>query len=118
MLKIKASTMEPNNRLCGLAMDEMALKPSFDYDIKSDSFLGNVTLPEHSGRATKALVFQICGIASRWKQTVAYFYTSGSVDGSVIGPIVKEIVTRSHQVGLEVVNVTADMGSSNLACFK
>lgn len=117
MLRIKSSTMQPNDRLCGLTMDEMALKPSFDYDLKSDSFIGNVTLPNHSGRATKALVFQICGITARWKQTVAYFYTSGSVDGSVIGPIVKDIVTRSHEVGLEVINLTADMGSSNLACF-
>lgn len=118
MLRIKVQSMKDCERVCGLTMDEMSLKPAFDYDLKSDSFLGDVTLPNHSGSATKALVFQICGISTRWKQTIAYFYTSGSVDGTQIGPILKDIIVRCHDVGLEIINVTADMGSSNLACFK
>ena len=44
-----------------LALDEVALKSGSEmvYDMVSDSFLGDVTLPEHSGSASKALVFQI-----------------------------------------------------------
>ena len=44
-----------------LALDEVALKSGSEmvYDVKSDSFLGDVTLPGHSGSASKALVFQI-----------------------------------------------------------
>ena len=44
-----------------LALDEVALKSGSEmvYDMVSDSFLGDVTLPEHTGTASKALVFQI-----------------------------------------------------------
>ena len=48
-------------RFFTLALDEVALKSGSEmvYDMKSDSFLGDVTLPQHSGSASKALVFQI-----------------------------------------------------------
>ena len=57
---------------CQLSMDEISLKSSIDYDVKSDSFIGIVTLPGHSGKATKVLCFQLGGFNSRWKQ---YHYT-------------------------------------------
>jgi len=57
----------------------MFLTEGINYDVASKSFIGNVTLPEHEGIANHGLVFMLGGISSRWKQTVAYYFTSDSV---------------------------------------
>lgn len=75
MMKIKAEHMPMRDRLCCLTMDEFSIKPSLDYDIKSVTFLGDVNLPDHDGQATKCLVFQLGGLAYRFKQIVGYFFT-------------------------------------------
>ena len=81
MLKLKVDAMSQKEKLCCITMDEFAIKPSLDYDSKSDSFLGNVTLPGHEnqGKATKCLVFQIGGVMLRYKQIVAYYFTGNLV---------------------------------------
>ncbi len=75
MMSQKVSSMNSQETWCALTMDEMSLKPSIDYDVKSDSFIGHVTLPEHDGEATKAFCLQLGGLSTRWKQIVAYFYS-------------------------------------------
>lgn len=53
--------MRPEERICSLTLDEMALSTSVEYDVSSGRLLGDVTLPDHSGTATHALVFMIGG---------------------------------------------------------
>lgn len=60
---------------CGLVLDEMSITPSNMYDSSTRKYIGNVTLPEHTGVASNACVIMLVGITSRWKQTVAYYYT-------------------------------------------
>ena len=74
-------------------------------------------LPKHEGEATKALVFMLGGVASRWKQTVAYHYTSNSIDGAVIGEIAIDIIRAANDIGLKVSCITSDMASSNRAMW-
>ena len=118
LLKLKAEAMDPHDKLCVLTLDEVALKASTDYDIKNDELLGQVTLPKHEGDATKALVYMLGGVASRWKQTVAYHYTSNSIDGTVMGEIAIEVIRAAEGIGLKVMCVTSDMASSNQAMWK
>ena len=61
MMGEKISKSENFEKFFTLALDEVALKSGSEmvYDMRSDSFLGDVTLPGHSGSASKALVFQI-----------------------------------------------------------
>jgi hypothetical protein len=117
-LAIKTSSMKAEERECCLTLDEMSIAAGVDFDIRSGSFIGDVTLPGHSGAATHGLVFMLGGIATRWKQTVAYYYISNATDGSVLADIVVQIITRCHDIGLNVAAVTSDMGSSNRAMWK
>ena len=55
-----------------------------EYDPSSGQLLGNVSLEGHSGVATHALVIMLGGVTSRWKQTVAYYFTGNSSDGTVL----------------------------------
>ena len=51
------------------------------------------------------------GITTKWKQPVAYYFTPGSVDGSVFVPIVKDILQEAKRINLKVKAVVSDMGS-------
>lgn len=73
--QIKIDHMDEHEKDCVVAMDEMAITSSSVFDISTKQYLGNVDLPGHSGLATHALVFMLGGVNSRWKQTVAYYFT-------------------------------------------
>jgi hypothetical protein len=110
--------MSPTERTCCLTLDEMKITPTLDYDRISDSFIGHVTLPEKEEKAEHALVFMLGGLTTRWKQTVAYFFTGASVKGDLFHDIILEIVYRAEQIGLKVAAVTSDMGSANQAMWR
>ena len=117
-LRIKVHSMNKFERECCLTLDEMSVKQSVDFDNRTGQFIGNVTLPNHTGQATHCLVFMIGGITTRWKQTVAYYFTSNSTDGSVFADIVLDIIRKCYDIGLIVAAVTSDMGSANRAMWK
>ena len=110
--------MKDEERLCCLTLDEMSLTSKLEYDAGSDSVYGNVTLPKYSGIATHALVSMLGGITTRWKQTVAYYYTSNSTDGTVFKDIILDIIKRATDIGLHVEAVASDKGSSNRAMWR
>lgn len=103
---------------CVLTLDEMSVTASVELDNRSGRFIGDVTLPGHSGVATHSMVFMLGGVSTRWKQTVAYFFTGNSVDGSVLCDIVLNIITCCFNIGLNVIAVNSDMGSANRAMWK
>lgn len=77
-------------------------------------------MPGHSSgvSATHALVIMLGGITTRWKQTVAYFFTGNSVDGRVYRDILFQIVEKTEELGLKVISITSDMGPANQAFWK
>lgn len=120
-LKLKVDNFKNNHeRECVIVIDEMAITPSKSYDTATKVYLGDVNLPCHSSdvSATHALVIMLGGITTRWKQTVAYFFTGNSVDGSVYRDILFQIIEKTEAVGLKVVSITSDMGSANQAFWK
>lgn len=126
--------MNVHERVCSLTLDEMAIEPKRECDRSTGLILGSIDLPEHpADLATHALVFMLAGVSSRWKQTIGYFMTGkflstqysqnphcfphsapaflgNSTKGSVYKNIVLDIVQRSANIGLDVVNITSDMG--------
>lgn len=60
----------------------------------------------------------ISGIATRWKQAVAYHFTGDSVSGTLLKNLVTKIVEKANSIGLNVIAVTSDMGSSNRAMWR
>jgi len=118
LLAAKVKHLNEHERKCAMTLDEMSLKPGWNYDVKTGSCYGDVTLPNHSGAATHALVFMIGGLATHWKQALCYHFTPNSVDGAVFTDIVKQLVIMSKSIGLDVLSCTSDMGSSNLKMWK
>jgi len=78
-----------------LVLDEMYINEGKVYDVASKTFLENVTLPDHEGVANHGLVFMLDDISSRWKQTVAYYFTIDSVRGHTFKAIIDEINFKS-----------------------
>ncbi|CAJ1064774.1 hypothetical protein AALO_G00089630%2C partial [Xyrichtys novacula] len=118
ILKLKAGGMNKMERECVLTLDEMAITPGVELHMGTGRLFGNVTLPGHTGQAMYACVFMLAGVTTRWKQIVAYHYSSNSADGSVYQPIIIAIVEAAASVGLHVINITSDMGSPNRAMWK
>ena len=91
----------------------MSISETLYYDLKSDEFLGSITLPGHEGKACKAFVFMIVGLCWRRKLNKRYDFTGSSVDGAAL--IITEIVKKKLEVGLKPV---FDMGTSNVKMWK
>lgn len=117
-LALKTTQMCEKERTSTLVLDEMSIKSSVEFDVRTGTILGQVTLPGHHGKATHALVLMLAGVSSRWKQVVAYYFTGNSVYGSALKPIVVNLLKKAHTIGLEVVAVTSDMGAGNRAMWK
>ena len=66
-MKLLVVSLEEKDKFCGINHDEMSISESLYYDLKSDEFLGSITLPGHGEKASKALVFMIVGLCWRWK---------------------------------------------------
>ena len=121
MMGEKYKDKPENEKLFALSLDEMALKAGtgMDYDLRSDSYQGDATLPGHNGPASKALVFQIASIGGpRVKQIVGYHFTPSSVESKPVAEIIEDIICKLHHVGISVLVVTADAGSTNKGAFK
>ena len=57
MLRLKAGGMTEMERECVLSLDEMSITPGMELYMGTGWLFGNVTLPEHRGQATHALVY-------------------------------------------------------------
>ena len=60
----------------------------------------------------------LSGVTSRWKQTIVYYFTGSSVDGSVFKDIVLDIITKAEAIKLKVNGITSDMGAANQRMWK
>lgn len=82
--------------------------------------LDYVTLPDHDRNviATHGLVFMLAGLASRWKQTVAYYFIGNKVNGAKLKPLIENIIRKAERIGLYVYNITSDMEPCNQAMWK
>lgn len=108
------------DKYCLLIFDEMSIKPSLIYNERLDKIEG---FQDYGSRgrsceiATEALVFMIRGLRLKWKQPVAYFFSSGSTPGPIIAELLKEILIAIKDVGLKVIATVCDMGSNNCSAL-
>lgn len=61
-----------------------------------------ITLAGHNSKdlATQGLVFMLASISHRWKQTVAFYLTGNSTDGSKFKTIILEIINKAESIGV------------------
>ena len=81
---------------CLLVIDEISIMPGTCYDNATGSYIGYVTLPGHDSSvlATHVLVIMLAGIAQRWKQVIAFYYTSKSTDGRRYQSILLSVIKK------------------------
>ena len=113
-MKTKVNAIKIHEKDCVLILDELSITESIDYDTSTSSYYGFVILPEHYGQANHALVFMLGGISTRWKQTVAYYYTGSSVNGGVLKNIVLSIINCTEEKDFHI----AWLGAINQAMWK
>ena len=115
LLALKSRQMSRRELLCSLVLDEMTITPGFQWDCKSDSLIGGVTLGSCSpdSKASKCLVYMLAGVGVRWKQIVAYDFTAPTLRGQDMAPRMVLIMEEAFKIGIKVISVTTDMAGSN-----
>lgn len=97
----------------------MSIKPGLQYDNSIMSVVGRPTMKLSGGLdssvklATHCLVFMLCGISTKWKQSVAYELTGNSIDLEEMYNKIISIVQKAHHIGLVIKVIISDMGPQN-----
>ncbi|KAG7298322.1 hypothetical protein JYU34_017922 [Plutella xylostella] len=118
-LKKRARKMKPDDRLCTLIFDEMALSPHFDYSKKRDDIVGFVNNGHETRNqiADHALVFMIRGISKNYKQPICYTFCSGSTKKDDLAVLIKTLIRKLNSVGFNVLATVCDQGTSNVSAI-
>ncbi|TGZ50578.1 Uncharacterized protein DBV15_12610 [Temnothorax longispinosus] len=107
--------MNENDRNCVLIFDEMSIEQRIDLDPSTGAYIGYVSLPGVPKQlASKALVFLLAGIQKRYKQVVAYHFTTGKAYHEAIVEVIMKILERCEQIGFKVLALVCDMGNRGL----
>ena len=115
-LQRKVSTMTESNRQCVLVFDEMSIKTHLSYNRHHDCIEGFTdlgSLGKTKFVANHAIAFMVRGIASKWKQSIGYFLSSGPTPGAKLKLLVEEAIDKLSAIGLKVRVVICDQGSNN-----
>ena len=115
-LQHKVATLQPVDKQCVLVFDEMAIKTQLVYNKKGDCIEGfeNLGSLGHTQYiANHALAFMVRGLASKWKQCIGYFLSSGPMAGKNLVSLVHEAIDKLALIGLCVKCVICDQGSNN-----
>ena len=86
-LTLKVHAMHPTDRNVALVFDEMSIKQSLVYHEGTDSVegfedFGNLGQTRYI--ANHATTFMVRGLASKWKQPVGYFLSSGPIKAQIL----------------------------------
>ena len=115
-LIVKVQSMSEQDRPCAMVFDEMSLQCRLTYNARIDSIegfdnLGNLGTSKYI--ANHAVAFIVRGLASKWKQPIGYFLTSGTVSPNALKSLLPSAVHRLTSVGLNVISVICDQGANN-----
>lgn len=121
---IQVQTFNPKEKHAVLIVDEMIIKPGLQYDHSIASVVGRPTMKLSGGidssyqHATHALVFMLCGIFSKWKQTIAYEFTTNSFCSEEIVQKITTIIQQVNDIGLKIKAAISDMGPQNRSWWR
>ena len=115
-LTLKVQAMHPTDRNVALVFDEMSIKQSLVYNEGTDSVegfedFGNLGQTRYI--ANHATAFMVRGLASKWKQPVGYFLSSGPIKAKILQSLTQQCIDKVDQTGLNVVALVCDQGSNN-----
>lgn len=112
LLEFRVRRMKEKEKDCLLVLDEMSLKSHLFYDISRDKIIGFQTENNETSAkiASSALVVMVRGIASSWKQPLAYFFYKSTAAADEAKDILFESVRRLNVIGFNVLAVVSDQG--------
>lgn len=118
-LESSVKNMHPDDRDCSLLFDEISIQPSLYYDGGLDEIVG---LEDHGEEkiikfADHCQVFMLRGCRKKWKQPVAYAFSEHSMAQPVLVKMIKEIISQSQSIGLNVIATICDQGQTNMAAI-
>ena len=116
----KVSAMTEKWKLCAVVMDEMAIKETVMYNTEKDEIegvedLGHIGCTQYI--ANHAIVFMVRALLSKWKQPVAYYFSSGPMKAETM-KMLFECIAKLAGIGLHVLLVICDQGSNNRSLFE
>lgn len=113
LLKIKFSTMAPEDLDCGIVFDEMSIEEARSYCVANDKFYGDASISGLAGVASHALVVMLVGVRTRWKQVVGYHFTSNTIFEGALKDMIFDIIEKVEAIGCKVHFITSDCGPNN-----
>ena len=129
-MEAKVKAMKPEDRYCGVILDELYIQARREYDSSKGGFIGHPTVNpseatkarwERNGEtqmdrlATHALAAMVVGIGSHWKQLIGYEYTDSTWSADVVKNWIEELIRCLQGIGLKVYFIGLDMGPLNQA---
>ena len=130
LMAMKINTIEPRDRKCAIIFDEMTIQAKREFDPTSGEFIGHPTLPAgpqlvhnrmcagiDNDKVLATHVFNVLavGLIKMWKQLIGYHLTDESFCAKACASWLRELVKACQDIGLEVMVLVHDMGTTNQA---
>lgn len=111
--------LEDHQKVCVILFDEISLQPHLSYNSYKHEFEG---LEDCGNVKTKhiancAQVFMLTGLASKWKQPIAYTFSKGPTKSIALANMLERIIKRCQEASFKVVASISDQGSNNQAAI-
>ena len=120
-LQKRAESLSLKERHVVETFDGMSLRSSLKYFEHDDCIVGfedTCGFCEPSTVASKhVLQFMVRGISTRWKQPVGHFFIGNSVQASVLGKMLKALISKLESLGLIVAAIVCDQEASHRSCL-
>lgn len=123
-LEKKINFLDEVDKVCTIVLDEMSIKPNYQYNSRLDIVEGVEDLGEGPGLghrnvlAHHALVIMVQGLRTKWEQPVAYFFSNTSVPPKKFKLITIQTIEMLQNIGLEILGLICDMAGTNIGLFK
>eukprot|EP00795_Rhopilema_esculentum_P008149 gene8149-14073_t len=127
-LKHQAAKLEGIGKYVVLMLDELSVQDDLVYNNSTNKLVGFVNLGDEvnevfkkdasSTIATRALVFMVCGIATRLKFSLGYFATTTANSGMLFPLTWRAIGLCEGYAGLKVIAIVSDKASSNQKLYR
>ena len=115
-LKVKVNAMDFKDKNNVLVFEEMSIKEGLLYNVGRD-VIERFEDFSHIGKtryiANHAIAFMIRGLASKWKQPIGYFLSSGPVRAKTLQSLTRVYISKVTETGLNVVALVCDQGYNN-----
>ena len=121
-MKVKDATKRADDVLCGLMIDEMAIRKHLECD--GHKYVGFTDIGNgiddgdySSPLASEAFVFMAVSLNSNWKVPLGYFLIDG-LSASERANLVKTCLLKLSDIGVKTVSLTCDGPSCNQSMIK